>query len=147
MLFLHLFKIMSVKGTVLVDTFMDAEELPVLFWNQGMAAVRTEETDGGSEIGPARKSLSADLALVLSAASIIVIDVVMRRATEGTEDIFGNGTAIAAPDGSDGLSILPLVVFEKELPVLPNERLDDREFVHFKFLVFRRMGIVIGPLF
>lgn len=104
MLFLHLFKIMSVKGTVLVDTFVDAEELPVLFGNQGMTTVRTE-------------------------------------------DIFENGTAIAAPDGCDGLAILPLVVSEEKLPVLPNESLDDRELVHFKFLVFRRMGSVMSPLF
>ena len=35
----------------------------------------------------------------------------------------------------------------KELPVLPDKRFDDREFIYFEFLVLWRMGIIKSPLF
>ena len=38
--FIHLFEVSAVIGTVPVDTFMDPEELPVLYGSQGMTAVR-----------------------------------------------------------------------------------------------------------
>ena len=44
-------------------------------------------------------------------------------------------------------TILPLIVFEKELPVLFDKGFDDREFIHFEFWVLRRMGIIKSPLF
>ena len=44
-------------------------------------------------------------------------------------------------------TILPVIVFEKELPVLLDKGFDDREFIHFKFLVLWRMGIIESPLF
>ena len=45
------------------------------------------------------------------------------------------------------LAILPLIAFEKKLPVLFDKGFDDREFIHFKFLVLWRMGIIESPLF
>ncbi len=38
--FIHLFEVSAVIGTILVDAFMDPEELPVLYGSQGMTAVR-----------------------------------------------------------------------------------------------------------
>lgn len=43
-------------------------------------------------------------------------------------------------------AILPLIVFEKELPVLSDKGFDNGELVHFKLLIFRGMGIIESPL-
>lgn len=143
----HFLKIMPIKRAVPVDTFVDAEELPVLFRDKGMTAVRTEETNGSGDGFPAGESLSTDLALILAVAAIIIINVKMRSATERTDDVFRDGSAGSSLNWSDRFVVFPLIVFEKELPVLSEERLDDRKPVHFEFLIFRRMQIVISPLF
>lgn len=39
-----------------------------------------------------------------------------------------------------------LVVFQKELPVLFDERFHDRKLVNFKLLVLWRVGIIESPL-
>ena len=64
------------------------KNFPVLFRDKGMAAVGTEETDGSSDIFPAEESQSTDLALILAVAAIIIIDVMMRSATERADDVF-----------------------------------------------------------
>lgn len=84
----HFLEIMLIKRAVPVDTFVDAEELPVLFRDKGMTAVRTEETNGSGDGFPAGESLSTDLTLILAVAAIIIIDVMMRSATERADDVF-----------------------------------------------------------
>lgn len=143
----HFLEIMLIKRAVLVDTFVDAEKLPVLFRDKGMAAVGTEETDGSGDIFPAGESLSTDLTLILAVAAIIIIDVMMRSATERADDVFRDGSVGSSLNRSDRFVVFPLIVFEKELPVLSEESLDDRKPVHFEFLIFGGMEIVISPLF
>ena len=126
---------------------MDAGELPVLFWDKGMAAVRTEETDGSGGVFTAGESLSTDLTLVLTVAAIIIVDVRMGSATERADDVFRDGSVGSSLNRSERFLVFPLIVFEKELPVLLYKCLDDRKPVHFEFMIFRRMEIVIGPLF
>ena len=36
---------------------------------------------------------------------------------------------------------------QKDLPVLPDKRFDDREFIYFEFLILWRMEIIKSPLF
>ena len=43
-------------------------------------------------------------------------------------------------------AVLPEIVFKEELLVLFDKSLDAWEFIDFKLLIFRRMGIVIDPL-
>ena len=125
---------------------MDAEEPPVLFRDKGVSTVRAHETDWGGNNLPSDKRLSTDLALVLSVAAIIIIEIVVGSATEWTDGILGNGFPIAPLDRPDGFAIFPEVVFQEELPVLFEEGLDDREAVSVEFLVFRGVWIIEGPL-
>lgn len=111
-----------------------------------MPAVRANEADRRSDHLSGDEGLPTDLALVLSVAAIIIIEIVVWSATEGTDDILGNGFPIAPLDRSEGFAIFPEVVFQKELPVLFDEGLDDREAVSGKLLVFRGVGIIEGPL-
>ena len=47
----------------------------------------------------------------------------------------------------DFLGLLPFVVFEKELPILFDERFYDWKLVDFELLVLWRMGIIESPVF
>ena len=63
-----------------------------------MSTVRAHETDWGGNNLPSDKRLSTDLALVLSVAAIIIIEIVVGSATEGTDGILGNGFPVAPLD-------------------------------------------------
>ena len=84
--------------------------------------------------------------MVLSVAAIVVVEVVVRCPTKRAEDIFRDGFSIAALNGSDGFAELPEIVFKEKLPVLFDERLEEREAVGSKLLVFRGVGNIKGPL-
>ena len=112
MFFLNPGEVMQIEGTLWIDTFVDAEEPPVLFRDKGVSTVRAHETDWGGNNLPSDKGLSTDLALVLSVAAIIIIEIVVGSATEGTDGILGNGFPVAPLDRPDGFTILPEVVFQ-----------------------------------
>ena len=63
------------------------------------------------------------------------------------DGIFRNGFTITALNWFDRLTVFPLVVLKKELPVLFDKGFDDRKLIDFKFLIFWRMGIIKSPLF
>ena len=92
--------------------------------------------------------MPADLALKLSAAAGIVIEVVMRGAAERADGVRGNVTGLAFMrlDGFNGFAVAEAVVFVPELPVLFDKRFDDREFVCEELLVFRAMEFFMCPL-
>ena len=50
----------------------------------------------------------------------------MRCPTKRTEGIFRDGFTIATLNGSDGFAVLPEIVFKEKLPVLFDERLEER---------------------
>ena len=137
---------MKVEGAPGVDAFMDAEELPVFLGDEGVAAVRAYKAERRGDNIAGDKGLSTDFALVLPIAAIIVVEVVVRCPTKRTEDIFRDGFSIAALNGSDRFAVLPEIVLKKELPVLFDERLEEREAVGGKLLVFRGVGTIKGPL-
>ena len=142
----HFLEVVEIVGAFRVDAFVEDEMLTVFLWGEGMAAVGTHEPDRGSDLPAGDECLSTDLALILSVAAVVVIDIQVGSPAERAEGIFGNGLAVTALDRFDGLAVLPLVVFKEELPVLLDERLDDGQFVDGEFLVFWGMGVVESPL-
>ena len=139
-------EVVKVEGTPGVDAFMDAEKLPVLLRDEGVAAVRTYKAERRGDNLAGDKGLPADFALELPIAAIIIVEIVVRCPTKRTEGIFRDGFTIAALNGSDGFAVLPEIVFKEKLPVLFDERLEEREAVGSKLLVFRGVGIIEGPL-
>ena len=146
-LLVHFLQVVEIVRAFGVDTLMEDEVFPLFFGGEGVSAVRADKAGGGRDLFAGNESLAADFALVLSVAAVIIVDVMMRGATERTDDIFRDRPAIASLDGFNGFAILPEVVFEEELPVLFDEGFDDREFVDLEFLILRRVGIVKIPLF
>jgi hypothetical protein len=92
--------------------------------------------------------LPADLALKLSAAARVVIDIVMRGAAERAGGICRNvtGFAFLGFDRFYGFAIAEEVVSVPELPVLFDEWFDDRKFIREELLVFRAVEFIVSPL-
>ena len=138
---------MKIVRAIKISTFMYTEEFTVFLGNKGIATVRAGKPERRGDNITGRECLTADFALVLPVATVVVIDEVMRSTTEWTDGIFGNGFTIAALNRFDCFTILPLVVFKKELPVLFDKGFDDRKFINLEFLILWGMGIVKSPLF
>ena len=125
---------------------MYAKKLAVFLCNKCIATVRAGKAERCCNNFTGAKGLATDLTLVLAVAAIIVVDEMVGSTAKRTDGIFGNGFAIATLNGFEGLTILPLIVFEKKLIVLFDKGFDDRKLIHFKFLVLWRMGILKSPL-
>ena len=70
---------------------------PVLFWGQGNAHSKgTHETDWRGNKLPRDERLATDLALILSVAAIIIIEIVVGSATEGQTVSSGMDSRCAA---------------------------------------------------
>lgn len=143
-----LFKIPFVVGTVIVDAFMDTEMFPFFDRLEGMAAVRALKFKRCSDLFTIDKGLAADLALKLATAASIIVDVFMWCTTERTYGIQGDitGFAFLRLDWFYSLAIAETVVFIPELPVLFDERFDNRQFIGKEFLVFGAVELVMSPL-
>ena len=137
---------MQIEGALRVDAFVDAEELPALFWDKGVPAIRTHEPNGRGNHLSRDERLATDLALVLSVPDIVIVEIVVRSATEGTDNILRDGFSVTPLDRSDGFAILPEIILEEELPVLFDEWKNDWQAVSGKLLVFRGVGIIESPL-
>lgn len=120
-------EVVKVEGAPGVDAFMDAEKLPVLIRDEGVAAVRAYKAERRCDNLAGDKGLPTDFALELPIAAIIIVEIVVRCPTKRTEGIFRDGFTIAALNGSDGFAVLPEIVFKEKLPVLFDERLEERE--------------------
>ena len=116
---------MQIEGALRVDALVDAEELAFLFGDEGVSTVRADETDRRGDNLTRDERLATDLALVLSIPTIVIVEIVVRGATEGTDNLLRDGFPVTPLDRSDGFAILPEIVLEKELPVLFDERLND----------------------
>ena len=143
---IHLFQVVKIVRAFGVDTLMEDEVLSLFFSDEGVSAVRADKADGGRDLFAGNESLAADFALVLPVAAVIVVDVMVGSATERTDDIIRDCSAITSLNGFNGFTILPEIVFEEELPVLFDEGFDNRELVDLEFLILRGVGIVKSPL-
>ena len=145
-IWLHLFKIMEIVRTFGIDTFVYTEKLTVFLGNQGIAAMRAGKSDGSCNNFTGTECLTTDFTLVLPIASIVVVDVMVWSTTQRADGILRNRFTVTTLNRVDRFAILPLIVFEKELPVLFDKGLDDRKFINLEFLVLGRMGIIESPL-
>ena len=116
---------------------MYAEKLAVLLGNESISAVRTGKSEWCSNDFARGEGLTADFALILTVAPVVVVNVEMWSTAQRTDSICRDGLAIATLNRLDRLAILPLIVFKKELPVLFYESFNDREMVDFEFLILR----------
>ena len=145
--FINFFELMKIVRTFLVYTFMYAKEFTVFLSHKGFPTMRADETKRFSHFFARAKGLGTNLALILAIATIVVVDELMRSATKRTHGIFRNGFAVTTLNWLCRFTIFPMIVFEKELPILFDKGFDDRKLVDFEFLVLRRMGIIESPLF
>ena len=87
-------EVVKVEGTPGVDAFMDAEKLPVLLRDEGVAAVRAYKAERRCDNLAGDKGLPTDFALELPIAAIIIVEIVVRCPTKRTEGIFRDGFSI-----------------------------------------------------
>ena len=138
---------MEIVRTFRIDTFVYTEKLTVFLGNQGIGTMRASKSEGSCNNFTGRECLTTDFTLVLPIATIVVVDEMVGSTTQRTNGIFGNGFSVATLNRFNRLTILPLIVFEKKLPVLLDKGFDNRKFINLKFLVLWRMGIIESPLF
>jgi hypothetical protein len=112
MIFINLREVMQIEGALRIDAFVNAEEFSVLLGDERVSAIRAYEAERRGEKFSRDERLAADLALVLPVAAIVIIEIVVRSATEGTDGILRDGFAVTALDRPDGFAILPEVVFQ-----------------------------------
>ena len=132
---LHFSKIMEIVRTFGIDTFMDTEEFTVFLGSQSVTAMRADKAYRSCNDFTGTEGLTTDLALVLSIAAIVVVDEMVWSTTERTDGIFRNGFTIATLNRLEEFSVLPLIVLQKELPVLFDKGFNDRELIDFEFLI------------
>ena len=94
-----------------------------------------------------RKVCIANLAFQLSGRAVITVKIRLRGTAGRAGAVLWDVTFFAAGDRFD-LNIVPaLKVRDEEVPVpFMLDDLDIRKLVHFKFLIFWRMGIIESPL-
>ena len=109
--------------------------------------MRAGKSDGSCNNFTGAEGLTTDFALVLSVATIIVIDVMVRSTTQRADGILGNGFAVTTLNRLNWFAVFPVIVFQKELLVLFDKRFYNRELVNLKLLVLWRVRIIESPLF
>ena len=140
-------QVMKIVGTFRIHTFMNAKEFTVYLGNECIAAMRTDKPERSDDFFSGRECLSTDFALILTVTAIVIVEVMMRSSAKRANSIFWDGLTITTLNRFNRLSILPLIVFEKELPILFDEGFDDRKLVNLEFLILRGVGIIESPLF
>jgi len=84
----------------------------------------------------------------LSLGAVISIKIGLRGMTAGTGAVRRDIAFLVPGNGPDLLMVFIFEVRDEELPVpVALVKLDFGEFIGFKLLVVRRMGIIKGPLF
>lgn len=97
--------------------------------------MRTDKSKRCSDFFTRGKGLTTGLTLVLTIATIVVVNELMRSPAKWTHSIFRNGFTISALNWFNWFAILPLIVLEKELPILFDKGFDDWKLVNFTFLI------------
>lgn len=137
MLFIDFTQVLLIVGAFIVDALMDPEAGTFLDWNEGVTAVRAFVLHRFCVDAAIDESGAADLALILTLAAVVVIEVIVRSTADRTDFVCGDRTAVAAPDRLDPLAIPMFVVSNEEAPVLLMVLDDQRELVDLKLLVLR----------
>ena len=116
---------------------MNTKEFTVFLGNKCVATMRTGKSEWCCNNFTGAEGLTTDFTLILAVTTIVIVDEMVRCTTQRADGISGNEFTIAALNGFESFTVLPPVVFEKELPVLLNKGSNDRELIDFEFLIFR----------
>ncbi len=146
--FINFFEVMQVIRALRIYAFVDDELFPLLFLRKGMGAVRASELVWLCKtVFFQRKCCGAYFTQDQAFGAVILIQVRLRGVAARAGAFVRDVTFLAACDRPDFLAIAPFKVRDV-FPVVPFFEIDDfREPISFKFLIFRRMGIVMRPLF
>ena len=126
---------------------MNTEEFTVFFSSKSFATVRAYQSKGSCNFFTGNESLTTDFALILTVTTIVIVDVMMGSTAKRAYSFFGNRLTITTLNLLYRFTVFPLIVFEKELPILFDESFYDRKLVNLKFLVLWRVRIIKSPLF
>ena len=95
------------------------------------------------------ESILTDLAHELALGTVVLIDIDLGSIASRASAVVGDVAFGASPYRLYGLVAVlvpPFKIFH-EVAVIPWIHMEDqREFIHFELLVFRRMGIIESPL-
>ena len=126
---------------------MHTEEFAVFLSNQSITTVRASKSEWCCNDLTGTESLPTDFALVLTITAVVVVNVVMRSATDRADRVFGNGSTMASLNRLNRFFVLPKIVFQKELPVLFGKLFNDRKSVNLVFLILGTVKVIVSPLF
>ena len=129
-----------------IDAFVNAEEFTVFLSYKSFATVRAYQSKRSCNFFARNESLTTDFTLKLSITTIVIVDIMMWSTAKRAYSFFRNRFTVTALNFLYRFTVFPLIVFEKELPILFNKSSDDRELVDLKFLIFWRVGIIESPL-
>ena len=135
MLLVDLPEIALIVGALVVDTFVDAETGAVLDRDESVAAVRTLVLHRLGMETAADEGGATDLTQVLPVTAVVVIEVDVRSTADRTDFVFRNDMATTATHRFKLFTITMLIVSQEELPVLFEERDDDRKLIDLELLV------------
>ena len=147
-LFVNLLQIVEIVRAVRIYTFMEDEVFPFLLSHKRIAAVRAAKGKLlGETVFSGREVSTTDLTAKLPCFAVVAVEIGFRCATGRTTAVIGDVAGFPPGDRPDLLAVTMLKVRDQELPVpLMLMELDPGEFIDFKFLVFRGMGIIKCPL-
>ena len=138
---------MKIVRAFRVYTFMNTEEFTVFFSNKSFTTVRAYQSKRSCDFFAGNESLTTNFALILTVTTIVIVDVMMGGTAKWAYSFFGNRFTVTALNFLYRFTVLPLIVFKKELPILFDKSFDNRKLVNLEILIFWRVGIVESPLF
>jgi hypothetical protein len=142
----HRFKIVTVIGAFVIDAFVDDKEFPVFLRDKDMVTVRALEFEWLGGMFPGDEGLKADFALILSMATVIVIEIVMGGTADRADSVNRNGLTISTIDRLKRPNMFKRVVLQQLTPVLFLKPTDDWQDISLEFLIFGRMDLIMSPL-
>ena len=145
---IHFLQVMEIVRTLGIHTFMEDEVFPFFFSHQSFPAMRAAKSERFRKAVFFRGEVgAADLTAKLSGFAIIAVEIRFRCAAGRTAAVIGDIAGFPPGNRTNLLAITVFKVRNQELPVpLMLMELDPGEFIDFKLLVFRGMGIIKCPL-
>ena len=149
MLLVDVLQVMEVIRALRVYALVDDKMLAVFLSYKGVAAVgAAQRVLPGEAVFRRREGGVADLALNLSLAAIVAVEVRLWSVAGRAATVFGNITFLPSRNRLDLLVVLVLKVRNEKLPVpVILAEADAWQDIRFEFLVLRGMGIIESPLF
>ena len=143
----NLFEVVQVVRALGIDTFMNDEVLPVLFGDEGIAAVWTAQLDGRETAFVRGEAGITDFAQELSFGAIIPVEKEPGSVAAWTGTGIRDVTLGSTSDRTNLFTITFFVVRDEFFvsPVLSEIR-DQWEFINFELLILWGMGIIESPL-